>query len=126
MRIDRASRSLGEALDIGENVEGAVAALVDGFLDGRLEVAARVDDEPGGVDVRPIACGQVEVVRLGAGRRQVDDLRAAGHDLPGRERERVEGGDHAALVGRRVAATREDPSRTTHKRTILESTRARG
>ncbi len=104
-----------EQLDLPEDVERSPRTALDGVLDGRLEPAARVDDERRVAQPLDVAGAQLEVVRLGAGRGQVDDLASGRRHLPHRVRERVEGGDEgAAGIGRPTAARRNQRRDTGH------------
>ena len=96
-----------EQLDLPEDVERSPVTALDGVLDGGLEAAARVDDELRVAQPLDVAGTQLEVVRLGAGRRQVDHLASGRRHLPHRVRQRVEGGDQGGVgVARPTAAGR--------------------
>ena len=114
---------------LGEHVERAALALLHRRLEAGHEAVAEVEDERGVVDGPHVGRCQLEVVRLGPGRRQVTDVGAAAGDLLRREGERVEGRHDLAPVAARRAARRSRSrarrrrARTAAplKRTILES-----
>ena len=64
---------------------------VDRVLERGLEPAADVDDELGVANRLDVARRELDVVGLGAGRREVDDLVRAARDLLRRPGERIEG-----------------------------------
>ena len=82
---------------------------VDRVLEGRLEVLSEVEDEVGIGDGADVAAGELEVVRLDAGRGQVADVDPVASDLLGGESQRVEGrgDDLSSLRARAAAATGE-------------------
>ena len=57
-----------------EQIERLAVPPVDRVFERRLETAADVDDERGVADGLHVARRDLDVVRLGAGRREVDDL----------------------------------------------------
>ena len=78
-------------------------------LELRLEAVAHEQDELRRVDRLDVARRDLEVVRLGARRRQVLDVRAGRGDLLGRVGEGIEGRDDRRVPGRaRGAAARDD------------------
>ena len=106
-----------EQLDLPEDVERSPVTAPDGILDGGLKPAARVDDERRVAQPLDVSGAQLEVVRLGAGRRQIDDLAPGRRHLPHGVRERVESGDEgarAAGVRRSTAAGRGQRRDTGH------------
>ena len=84
-----------------EEVERPAVRAVDGSLERRLEAAAEVEDEVGGADALDVARRELDVVRLGAGRREVRDGHPVAADLLGRVRERIEAGDDRRCGRRR-------------------------
>ena len=63
---------------------------VDRVLERRLESRAEVEDEVGVRDRADVAAGELEVVRLDAGRSQVRDADFRAADLLGGEGQRIE------------------------------------
>ena len=90
--------------------------LGDGLVESGLE-AGDVEDEVGLADLGDLLGAELEVMRLTAGRREVDDLDAVAADLLRGVRERVEprhdpqgsaGGRPSFAVGRAASAGGED------------------
>ena len=77
---------------------------VDRVLEGGLEALAEVEDEVGVGDRRHVATGELEVVRLDAGRGQVPHVDTGVGDLLSGKRQWIEGGDDRAIARARVAA----------------------
>ena len=73
-----------------EHVERRPVPPVERILDRRLEAVADVEDEGSLLQAPDVARGQLEIVRLGPGRREIVDAHAASGHLLGRVRERVE------------------------------------
>ena len=94
-----------------EDVEGRPAPPVDRSLDRGLEPVADVHDERRLLDAPDVPRRQLEVVRLGAGRRQVGDTDVLPSDLLGRVRQGIEGRDHRVSGGIAAAPTRCDNRR---------------
>ena len=96
------------AADAGRNRVEEIDAVcrrgVDRVLEGRLEALAEVEDEVGVGDRGHIAPGELEVVRLDAGRGQVAHVDPGAADLLSGERQWIEGGDDRAIARARVAA----------------------
>ena len=81
-----------------EQLHRRPVSLLRRLLDRRLEVPAEVEHEVGVEQLIDLLRGELEVVRLRAGGREVRDVHAvAAHPL-GRVRERVEGGDDLLLL----------------------------
>ena len=68
-----------------------VPAVRHRLLQSRHESLTEVDDEIGFVDLLHVACGELEIVGLGAGRRQVAHVHARAAELLRRIGERIEG-----------------------------------
>ena len=83
-----------------QDVDDAAARLGGGLADGRLEAVAEVQDDVGALDSADRSRRQLEVVRLGAGRREVVDLVTRSADPLGRVRQRIEGGNDRLLAAR--------------------------
>ena len=88
-----------------EHRERRAVAVVGAVLDRRLEVVAHHDGQVGVEDRVDVVGGELEVVGLDAGRREIADPDVAAADLPDRLGERVEGRDD----GEAVAAPRRSP-----------------
>ena len=106
MGVARCPSSVAGLLaQLAEHVERAALTLLHRRLEARHEAVAEVEDERGVVDGAHVGGGELEVVRLGPGRRQVPHLGAAAGDLLGGKRERIEGGhDLVPLAASRAAA----------------------
>src|SRR5687767_2382900 len=91
-------------LDGVEEVDRLRRGGVDRVLEGGLESLAEVEDEIRVRDRAHVAAGELEIVRLDAGRGQVPYLELAPPDLLGGERERVEGGDDGSVARAGVRA----------------------
>ena len=76
-----------------------------------LEAVAHQQHRPGRLHRRHVVGRQLEIVWLGAGRRQVRDVHARAPDLLGRVGERIEGRDDAVAVARRRVAPRGERGR---------------
>ncbi len=76
-----------------EQVDRAIPAR-DRVLERRLELASQVEDDVGVDHALDVARGELEVVRLRTGWREVRHL-CVGRDPLGQEGERVEGGNHS-------------------------------
>ena len=86
-------------LDPAQQVDRLAVGSLDGVLDGRLEARAEVEDKSGRPHRLDVPDRELDVVRLGAGRGQVRDLRSWRCDLLRRERKRVEAGDDVGSLG---------------------------
>ena len=71
------------------------------LLDRGLEPLTEVDDEVGVEDLVDLVGIELEVVRLGARGGEVRDVDPVTSDALRRVRDRIEGGDHRPLRGRR-------------------------
>ena len=115
-------------LEAVEQVDRRVAAF-GGVLERGLEPLAQVEDEVGVAHLFDVPHGQLDIVRLRAGGREVRHLDAIAADLGCRERQGIEAGDDlGAAVGRarRIAAAareEQDGRAATRMRTILVTTR---
>ena len=76
-----------------EHVDRSPFSSGDGVLDRGLKPATRIDDEVGFADGLDVPWGELDVVRLGARRGEVDDVGSVSCDLFGSPGERIEGGD---------------------------------
>ena len=98
---------------------------VDRVLEGRLEALAEVEDEVGIRDRAHVAAGELEVVRLDAGRSQVAHVDSRAADLLSGESQRIEGRDHgAAALRARVPPQPASAATRVRVRTILVFTGA--
>ena len=73
-----------------EQVYRAAAALLHGRFETGHEAAAEIEDDRGLVDIANVPRGELEVVRLGAGRRQVPHVDRGARDLLSGVGDRVE------------------------------------
>jgi hypothetical protein len=111
-------------LDAFEQVDRRPARAGDGVLDRRLELGVDVEDDIRLLDTSDVPRGQLDVVRLRAGRRQVRDVDGGATDLLSRVLERIERRDDLArrVVSRPGAAAREhedcDPRDHAHARHV--------
>jgi hypothetical protein len=108
MRVDVVARAVQPY--VVEDVERAAASVPDRILDGGLEAVTRVHDERRIVDPRHVARAQLDVVRLLARPRQIDDLDAGTGDVARCVGERIERRDDrlGTAGGTRPAATRDE------------------
>ena len=81
-----------------EQLDGSSAGAVHRFLERRLEPLAEIEHHVRGANALHVARRELDVVRLGAGRRQVRHLDARAADPLGREGQRVEARDDARPV----------------------------
>ena len=81
------------ALPRTKHVERRTVALRHRILESGLEASTDVDDQVGVRDLPNVTRGELEIVRLGTRRREVDDVRARASDLLGDPGKGVEAGD---------------------------------
>ncbi len=94
-------------LPAGEEVDRAAAPLPNGGLEAGHEAVAEIEDERRVVDVSHVSRGELEVVRFGAGRREIPDAQRIARDLLDRVGDRVERRDGG--IPRAARATRATP-----------------
>ena len=88
-----------------EDVDRLPVRAVHRLLERGLESRSEIEDVVGRAHRLHVACRQLVVVRLGAGRREVSDLELVAGDALGCEGKRIEGrDDRGAILGGGPAA----------------------
>ena len=109
-----AARGSRTEIDAVEDVERRAAPPLGRLLHRGLEPVADVHEEPCLLHAADVPGRELEVVRLGAGRREVHDLGRRTGDLARRVRQRIEGRDDGIALRRVGAAPGEAEHQPRH------------